>query len=110
MHAPFVTLWLQVVQLQANINETKWTPHVKLESDVAQSYNSSDYSPVYTIQFSRTTGLGTVPSPVWCNVNASDRARPTQMSCGPGPPRGVIIIAGMAVFYVAGYLIEERRR
>ena len=34
------------------------------------------------------TGLGTVPSPVWCNVNASDRARPTQMSCGPGPPRG----------------------
>ena len=35
------------------------------------------------------TGLGTVPSPVWCNVNASDRARPTQMSCGPGPPRGI---------------------
>ena len=34
------------------------------------------------------TGLGTVPSPVWCNVNASDRARPTQISCGPGPPRG----------------------
>ena len=34
------------------------------------------------------TGLGTVPSPAWCNVNASDRARPTQMSCGPGPPRG----------------------
>ncbi len=23
------------------------------------------------------TGLDTVPSPVWCNVNASDRARPT---------------------------------
>ena len=34
------------------------------------------------------TGLGTVPSPVLCNVNATDRARPTQMSCGPGPPRG----------------------
>ena len=29
-----------------------------------------------------------MPSPVWCNVNASDHARPTQMSCGPGPPRG----------------------
>ena len=25
-----------------NVHETKWTPHVKQESDVAQSYNSSD--------------------------------------------------------------------
>ena len=41
MHATFVTLWLQVVQPLANVHETKWTPHVKRESDVAQSYNSS---------------------------------------------------------------------
>ena len=33
----FVTLWLQVVQPLANVHETKWTPHVKQESDVAQS-------------------------------------------------------------------------
>ena len=38
----FVMLWLQVVQPLANVHETKWTPHVKRESDVAQSYNSSD--------------------------------------------------------------------
>ena len=42
MHATFVMLWLQVVQPLANVHETKWTPHVKRESDVAQSYNSSD--------------------------------------------------------------------
>ena len=47
MHAPFVTLWLQVVQPLANVHETKWTPHVKRESDVAQSYNSSGISIVY---------------------------------------------------------------
>ena len=41
MHATFVTLWLQVVQPLANVHETKWTPHVKRESDVAQSYTSS---------------------------------------------------------------------
>ena len=35
MHATFVTLWLQVVQPLANVHETKWTPHVKRESDVA---------------------------------------------------------------------------
>ena len=44
MHAPFLTLWLQVVQPPANVYETKWTPHVKRETDVAQSYNSSEYS------------------------------------------------------------------
>ena len=44
MHATFVTLWLQVVQPLANVHETKWTPHVKLETDVAQSYTSSDYT------------------------------------------------------------------
>ena len=41
MHATFVTLWLQVVQPLANVNETKWTPHVKRETEVAQSYTSS---------------------------------------------------------------------
>ena len=40
MHATFVTLWLQVVQPLANAHETKWTPHVKRETDVAQSYNA----------------------------------------------------------------------
>ena len=44
MHATFVTLWLQVMQPLANVHETKWTPHVKRESDVAQSYNSSDHA------------------------------------------------------------------
>ena len=39
--ATFVTLWLQVVQPLVNIHETKWTPHVKRKSDVAQSYASS---------------------------------------------------------------------
>ena len=43
MHATFVTLWLQVVQPLANVHETKWTPHVKRESDVAQSYTSSGF-------------------------------------------------------------------
>ena len=42
MHATFVTLWLQFVQPLANVHETKWTPHVKRETDVAQSYTSSD--------------------------------------------------------------------
>ena len=44
MHATFVTLWLQVVQPLANVHETKWTPHVKRETDVAQSYTSSGYN------------------------------------------------------------------
>ena len=30
-------LWLQVVQPRTNVHETKWTPHVKWESDVGQS-------------------------------------------------------------------------
>ena len=41
MHATFATLWLQVVQPLANVHETKWTPRVKRETDVAQSYTSS---------------------------------------------------------------------
>ena len=41
MHATFVTIWLHVVQPLANVHETKWTPHVKRETDVAQSYTSS---------------------------------------------------------------------
>ena len=41
MHATFVTLWLQVVQPLANVHETKWTPHVKRETDVAQLYTGS---------------------------------------------------------------------
>ena len=41
MHASFVMLWLQVVQPLANVHETRWTPHVKRESDVVQSYTSS---------------------------------------------------------------------
>ena len=41
MYATFVTFWLQVVQPLANVHETKWTPHVKRQSDVARSYNSS---------------------------------------------------------------------
>ena len=32
----FVMLLLQVMQPLANAHETKWTPHVKRESDVAQ--------------------------------------------------------------------------
>ena len=44
MHATFVTLWLQVMQPLANVHETKWTPHVKRETDVAQSYTSSGSS------------------------------------------------------------------
>ena len=40
MHATFVTLWLHVVQPLANIHETKWTPHVKRESDVALVYDT----------------------------------------------------------------------
>ena len=35
MHVTFVMLWLQVMQPLANVHETKWTPHVKRESDVA---------------------------------------------------------------------------
>ncbi len=35
MHATFVTLCLQVMQPLANVHETKWTPHVKREIDVA---------------------------------------------------------------------------
>ena len=41
MYGTFVTLWLQVVQPLANVHETKWTPHVKRQSDVAQSCNIS---------------------------------------------------------------------
>ena len=41
MHAMFVTLWLQVMQPLANVHETKWTPHVQRESDVAV-HNSCD--------------------------------------------------------------------
>ena len=33
MQATFLTLWLQVVQPLANVHETKWTPHVKRETD-----------------------------------------------------------------------------
>ena len=35
MHATFMTRWLQVMQPLANAHETKWTPHVKRECDVA---------------------------------------------------------------------------
>ena len=34
----FVTPWLQVMQPLTNVQETKWTPYVKRENDVAQSY------------------------------------------------------------------------
>ena len=44
MHAKFVMLWLQVVQPLTNVHETKWTPHVKQESEIAQSYTSSGLS------------------------------------------------------------------
>ncbi len=47
MHATFVTLWLQVVQPLANVHETKWTPHVKRETDVAQSYTISGFARLY---------------------------------------------------------------
>ena len=36
-------LWLRVMQPLANVHEPKWTPHVKRESDVAQSYTSSAF-------------------------------------------------------------------
>ena len=41
MYVKVVTLWLQFGQPLNNVHETKWTPHIKLESDVAQSYASS---------------------------------------------------------------------
>ena len=41
VYAKFVTLWLQFVQPLTNVHETKWTSHVKRESDVAQSYYTS---------------------------------------------------------------------
>ena len=44
MHAKFVTLWLQVVQPLTNVRDTKWTPHVKQESEIAQSYTISGLS------------------------------------------------------------------
>ena len=44
MQAKFVTLWLQVVQPLTNVHEKKWTPHVKRETDVAQSYTSSGHT------------------------------------------------------------------
>ena len=37
---------VQVVQPLANVHETKWTPHVERQSDIAQSYNSSNTSVV----------------------------------------------------------------
>ena len=53
MHATFLTLWLQVVQPLANVHETKWTPHVKRETDVAQSYTSSVLGEVGNLLTSR---------------------------------------------------------
>ena len=47
MQATFVTLWLQVVQPLANVQETKWMLHVKRETDVAQSYTSSAIMMLY---------------------------------------------------------------
>ena len=37
-----MTLWLQVMQPLANVHETKWTPHVKRESDVAVTVCTRD--------------------------------------------------------------------
>ena len=48
MHATFVTLWLHVVQPLANVHETKWTPHVKRETDVAQSHTISGHTKLVT--------------------------------------------------------------
>ena len=55
--ATFVTLWLQVVQPLANVHETKWTPHVKRETDVAQSYTSSDITHKNTHYISNSGGF-----------------------------------------------------
>ena len=57
MHATFVTLWLPVVQPLANVHETKWTPHIKRESDVAQSYTSSGFYYVYFAQMKYLNAL-----------------------------------------------------
>ena len=38
-----MAILLNLVKSLANVHETKWTPHVKRESDVAQSYTSSDF-------------------------------------------------------------------
>ena len=43
MYLKFVMLWLHIVHPLTNLHETKWPPHVKRESDVAQSYISSGY-------------------------------------------------------------------
>ena len=60
MHATFVTLWLQVVQPLANVHETKWTPHVKRESDVAQSYTSSAKNELFGFIGHANIGLDTL--------------------------------------------------
>ena len=66
MHATFVTLWLKVVQPLANVHETKWTPHVKRQSDVAQSYTSSDLTWFWVhVDSSDLTWF-------WVHVNSSD--------------------------------------
>ena len=49
MYTTFVTLWLKVVQPLANVHETKLTPHVKRETDVAQSYTSSGISKTISV-------------------------------------------------------------
>ena len=76
MHATFVTLWLQVVQPLANVHETKWTPHVKRESDVAQSYNGSAVIPPVIVElmckvFARLRHCGRI----YCNVTLQREAR-----------------------------------
>ena len=57
MYTTFVTLWLQVVQPLANVHETKWTPHVKRETDVAQSYTSSDITHTNKHYISNSSGF-----------------------------------------------------
>ena len=60
MHATFVTLWLQVVQPLANVHETKWTPRVKRETGVAQSYiyTSSGFSVSVSVSVKVSKSLG----------------------------------------------------
>ena len=49
MHVKSVTLWGKLCNRSPAVHETKWTPRVKGESDVGQSYTSSDIDSIYAI-------------------------------------------------------------
>ena len=57
MHAMFVTLWLQVVQPLANVHETKWTPHVKRQSDY-RSPRSAGFATAAAVSYAESKITG----------------------------------------------------